>query len=409
MFTKTILILPYCAVVMLCVRIYRYIDRPVQHALSVPQVEDALPPENYPAQHWLDNRGSNSNNAAYSQMAPSSSPLLRAAATTFEYNPPAHAAAAGVSPTAAVSPGGPAAAESLPETGTPRHADYLAAWRAMSWPPLVRPVDPEFPSEDQPQQPRRRYQGHGGSDNGAENSGGGSAGRRRVQARSASRDGRPQSSTDARRAGGGLGGGGGGADGGGTGGWNAEGDDGVDEFPFSSVRRAPSPGHGNGGHGGSGGRNNSMPSDVPGGHWHDTHRAHAEALLGGNPANLPGWRGRGLPSGEHQQRHEAAVDGHPRVVGGSGGNNGSLRRETVAVQPHRGRRSLSDFLREIEEMVRAQREVRTMRTIALRAEAAVALLFVPLFSILSRTRRENTAEFVVSALDASAKTYVSSL
>lgn len=362
--------------------VHRYVDRPIQRALPVPQVEDALAPEHLPVQHWLDNRR-NSNNAADTQPA-SSSPVLRAAATTFEYISSAAAAVAGVSPTAAVSPGDPAAAESLPETGTPRHADYLAAWRAMSWPPLVRPVDPEFESEAQPQ-PRRRFQGHG-SDNGAENSGGG-VGRRRVQARSASRDGRPQSSTDARRAGGGLGGGlrGGGASGGGasgaaadggSGGWNAEGDDAVAFFL---------PGHGNGGNGGGGGRNN-VPSAVPGGQWHDTHRAHAEALLGGNPANLPGWRGRGFPSVDHQ-RNEAAVEEHPHVVGGS--SSGPPRRETVAVQPHRGRRSLSDFLREIEEMVRAQREVR---------RRYVALTKQPwLFSscrCFACWSRENTAELV---------------
>lgn len=209
------------------------------------------------------------------------------------------------------------------------HSDYIAAWRAMSGPPIIGPVDLEFEREGQPQ-PRRRFQAHGG-DNGTESDGNG-VGRRRVQARSASRGGRPQSSTDARRSGGGLGRAGTGG-GNGSGGWSRESGGGVAGVPFSPMD-ASGRDHGNGGGGGGGG--SSVLSDAPR-QWHNMHD--------GNPPNLPVWRNRGPQPG--QRAHES-VDERPRVDEGNTSSRGG--------SAQRGRRSLSDFLREIEEMVRAQRE-----------------------------------------------------
>lgn len=341
---------------------HRYIDMPIRHGRPMRSGNGGLSPENFPVQHWLDNSRNRNNTAGNRPASPSS--ILRAAATAFEYNP-----SAAVPPPVAVSPGDAITEEPVPATGTPTHFDHLATWRNMSW-----PVDP-LESGGQPE-PRRRFGGHG-NENGGENSGRG-AGRRRVQARSASRGGRPQSSTDARRAGGGLVVGVTGVGDSGTGGWNPEGDGGVAYLPFSSMHGAPPAGHGNSGGGGFGG-SNSNPSEAPGQYWHDMHRAHAEALLGGNPANLPGWGGRGLPSGE-RQHHETAVDERPRVVERNG--NGSPRRGTASVQPHRGRRSLSDFLREIEEMVRAQREEVRLRTRALPGQPS---LFALCFCFVDRS------------------------
>lgn len=76
--------------------------------------------------------------------------------------------------------------------------------------------------------------------------------------------------------------------------------------------------------------------DVPRG-WHN--------MYSGNPANVPLWGGRAPPPGRLGYE---AVDERPHVVEGDTESRGG--------SAQRGRRSLSDFLREIEEMVRAQRE-----------------------------------------------------
>lgn len=214
------------------------------------------------------------------------------------------------------------------------HSDYIAAWRAMSGPPLIGPVDSELEREGHQPPLRRRFQAtaHGGVDHGTESDGGGGGGRRRIQARSASRGGRPQSSTDARRSGGGVGHGGTGG-GNGSGGWSGENGGRVADVPFSPM----SPGGRDHGSGGSG-RGDSVLSDLAR-YWHNTNA--------GNPTNAPVWHNRGSPPGQQRGANEI-VDERPRVVDGNTASRGG--------SAQRGRRSLSDFLREIEEMVRAQRE-----------------------------------------------------
>lgn len=305
----------------------RYVDRPGQHAPPPPPAA-AVSPEPFPVRHWFDNRRPNNNsNATTTQPAASSTPL-RAAAAAFEYNATNTAAPPAASPTRHD------ANATTVETGRPTHSDYIAAWRAMSGPPLLGPVDSELEREGQQPPPRRRFHAaaHGVGDHGTESDGGGSGGgRRRVQARSASRGGRPQSSTDARRSGGGLGRGGTGG-GSGSGGWSGESGGRVADVPFSPMS-AGGRDHGNGGGGGG-----SVLSDSPR-YWHNAYS--------GNPAYASAWRNRGSPPGQQRSANEM-VDERPRVVEGNNMSRGG--------SAQRGRRSLSDFLREIEEMVRAQRE-----------------------------------------------------
>lgn len=294
--------------------LHRYVDRPGERTPPPPSAA-AASPQPLPIRNWFDNRRP-SNNPTATQPAPSPTPL-RAAAAAYEYN------ATVAAPPAArlgVRDANPAAAE----TRASMHSDYIAAWRAMSGPPLLGPVAAEVEREGQQPSSRRRFQtAHGNENNGTESDGGG-AGRRRSQARSASRGGRPQSSTDARRSSGGLGrdGTGGGHS---SGGWRAEGGGGVADVPFSPMS-AGGRNHVSGGWGGGG----SVISDVPR-HWHST--------VSGNPANGSVWRSREFPPGH--RAHESADEG-----------NGTPRSGSA----QRGRRSLSDFLREIEEIVRAQRE-----------------------------------------------------
>lgn len=204
------------------------------------------------------------------------------------------------------------------------HSDFFAAWRALSGGPLPGAV---AGSGGQPA-PHQHLQTYGGGS--VREGGDGWAGRRRIQARSASRGGRPQSSTDARRSGGGVGGG----DSVG-GGFEAERGSGATQIPFSPMGATSRDNRSAGGR--DGGEGNSTLSEVPG-RWPDTHAR--------NPAHsFAGPRGRGLSS---RERNRDAVGERPRV----GEGNGSSRRSNT----QRARRSLSDFLREIEEMVRAQRE-----------------------------------------------------
>ncbi|CBN78509.1 hypothetical protein Esi_0126_0068 [Ectocarpus siliculosus] len=100
-------------------------------------------------------------------------------------------------------------------------------------------------------------------------------------------------------------------------------------------------------HGGNGGDGGNSRFDAPGQRPAGMRRAHAEAFQSRNP---PGWPsgGRGaLFAGERQRETGERPDGDQV--------NSSLRDEVMASQMHRGRRSLSDFLREVEEMVRRQR------------------------------------------------------
>lgn len=309
---------------MLCnthMSVRRYVDRPGERA-PPPPLAASVAPEPMAVRHWSDNRRASNNSAAATQPAASSTPL-RAAAAAYEYN----ATTAAAPPALRPSPrdANPAAGE----TGARMHSDYIAAWRAMSGPPLLGPVDSEVEREGHQQPPpRRRFQAaHGEAGHGTESDGGG-VGRRRLQARSASRGGRPQTSADARRSGGGLGRGGTGG-GNGSGGWSGESGGRVADVPFSPMSTSGRD-HGSGG-GGRGG----VVSDVP--RWHHSYS--------GNPANAPVWRNRGAPPG--QRAHEV-VHERPRVVEGNTASRGG--------SAQRGRRSLSDFLREIEEMVRAQRE-----------------------------------------------------
>lgn len=218
-------------------------------------------------------------------------------------------------------------------------SDYIAAWRAMSNPPLLGPVDSELEREGHqpPPPPDRRFQAAAyGGDPGTESDGGRVVRRRGIQARSASRGGRPQSSTEARRSGGGIGRGGTGG-GNGSSGWSGESGGRVADVPFSPMNSSGRD-HGGGSSGGAGGGGGgSVLSDVPR-HWHNT-------LSGNNPANVPVWRVQGPPPPVHRA--------HDTVVGGVAEGNSTMSRGGSA---QRGRRSLSDFLREIEEMVRAQRE-----------------------------------------------------
>eukprot|EP00752_Nemacystus_decipiens_P006235 g5625.t1 len=324
----------------------RYLDRPGEQRSPPPPPAAAVSPEPFPVQHWFDNRRpSNDTTAAATQLAPSSTPL-RATAAEYEHNPINAAAPPAARPMP--SHRNPSAAAG--ETGAPMmHSDYIAAWRAMSGPPLMGPVESESDRGGHHHQPppSRRFQAaaaaaaHGGGDHGTESDGGG-VGRRRTQARSASRAGRPQTSTDARRSGGGLldrggtggsGSGSGSGNGSGGGGWSADSGGGrVADVPFSPMGaggRDP----GGGGAGGGGALSGVQR------HWHNAYS--------GNPANAPAWRNRGSPP-EQQQRARGVVYERSRAV-----------EENTAPRgggAQRGRRSLSDFLREIEEMVRAQRE-----------------------------------------------------
>jgi len=283
-------------------RPYRYVDRPGESPAAAPS------PEQFPVRHWFDNRSSGHNIA---ETRPVASPPLRATAAAYEYNPsPAAAPPATTTSPLSTSP--------APGTGAAMHSDYFTAWRAVSGAPL--------PGGGQPAS-HQHPQTHGGGS--VRGGGGGWAGRRRIQARSASRGGRPQSATDARRYGGGVGGGG-------TvsGGFEAEGGSGVAQIPFSPM--GPTSRDSRSASGGDGGGVNRAQSEVPG-RWPDTHAR--------NPANNFAGRGRSLSSREQDRD---AVDVRHRV----GEGNGSPRRSNA----QRARRSLSDFLREIEEMVRAQRE-----------------------------------------------------
>ena len=207
------------------------------------------------------------------------------------------------------------------------HSNYFAAWRAVSGAPLVGSLDSEAESSGGRAPPDQQLQTHGGDRVREGGGSGGWAGRRRVHARSASRGGRPQSSTDARRSGGGVGSGGGA-----SGGFDIRGARGVSQVPLSPLDAATRDNRNAGGRDGGG---NSGLSEVPG-RWHVAHVR--------NPVDSAS-RGRGFLSGE---RDRDAVDERPHMVEG----NSSSRLSNA----QRARRSLSDFLREIEEMVRAQRE-----------------------------------------------------
>ncbi|CAM9295626.1 unnamed protein product, partial [Hapterophycus canaliculatus] len=211
--------------------------------------------------------------------------------------------------------------ESARGPGRPLRSDYLAAWRAISERPHPGPV--ESVQEHQGQHSTRQRFGAHRSEADPDN-GEGRMGRRRVQAHSSSRGGRPQSSTAARRSGGGL-----------SGGWSGGGAGQVSLSPMNVAARERVSDD-NGG-------NSGAPHGASG-QWSATYQAHEDALLGGNPAGSE-WRGRRLPPAPYGDTLDEGI--HPSRGGGG-----------VAAQANRGRRSLSDFLREIEDMVRAQREQR---------------------------------------------------
>lgn len=301
----------------------RYIGRSAEHAPPPPSTA-ALYPEPSPMQH-MSERGSTGSNAANARPA-SSSPPLRATATAYQYN--ARPAATRV-PSARVTPHDSNTAE--PATGilVSAHSNNTSGWRARTGPPTLGQVDATFEREGYPW-PRQR--------NGNSNRGGGGEGigRRRVQPRSASRGGRPQSSTEARRSDGGL-------DNGGTGG--GDGSSGGTPEPLSPMDAVAA--HNSSNRGGNSVDGGNSRFDVPGQRPADMRRAHAQAFQSRNPPGWPfGGRG-GLFPGERQRETGERPRGDQV--------NSSLRDEVMASQMHRGRRSLSDFLREVEEMVRRQR------------------------------------------------------
>lgn len=281
-------------------------ERPAERTLlPPPSLSAALSPEPAPVRLRFD-RGS-INNFADARPA-SASPPIRAGTAAHQHHATSNYSADTQEP-----PGGPP---------RPLRSDYLAAWRAILGPPLVEPVESVHERQSQ-RSPRQRVEAQR-SDPTTDNGEGG-MGRRRVQGHSASRGGRPQSSTAARRSGGGL-----------SGGWSGGGAAQVSLSPMNAAARDRV-------NDGDRGNGSSAPHGTPG-QWSGTHQAHADALLGGSPANLPGWRGRGLPVAP---QHGTIDEGISPSPGGGG---------SVAAQANRGRRSLSDFLREIEDMVRAQRE-----------------------------------------------------
>ncbi|CAM9540590.1 unnamed protein product [Scytosiphon promiscuus] len=256
-----------------------------------------------PVRHRFD-RGI-MNNFADAQQASASSPL-RAGTTAHQLHANHHSAATH-DPTGGLR--------------RPLRSDYLAAWRAILGAPhdeFVEAVDERRVQHSA----HRRFVAHRNEPITDDREGG--VDRRGIHAHSTSRGGRPQSSTAARRSGGGL-----------VDGWSGSGVGQVSLSPMNAAARDRVDN-------GDGDNSSSAPQRTPS-HWSDTHQAHAEALLGGSPANLPGWRGRGPTL----DPHHGAVDERTRPSRGGG---------SLVAQANRGRRSLSDFLREIEDMVRAQRE-----------------------------------------------------
>ncbi|CAM9578630.1 unnamed protein product [Ectocarpus fasciculatus] len=302
----------------------RYIGRSAERAPPPPSTA-ALYPEPSPMQHMSD-PGSTDSNAANARPA-SSSPPLRATAAAYQYD--GRPAATRV-PSARVTPHDSNATDPVMGIGGSAHSDNTSAWRARTGPPTLGQVDATFESEGH-SWPRQQ---NGNNNRGG---GGGGVGRRRVQPRSASRGGRPQSSTEARRSDGGL-------DGGVTGGGNGWSSGGTQAALSPMDAAAAHDRSSRGGNGGDGGINRfDAPEQRPA----DMRRAHAEAFRSRNPPRWPFW-GRAGFFPEERRRATGERLGVDQV-------NSSLRDEAMASQMHRGRRSLSDFLREVEEMVRRQR------------------------------------------------------
>ncbi|CAM9893150.1 unnamed protein product, partial [Ectocarpus sp. 4 AP-2014] len=299
----------------------RYVGRSAEHAPAPPSTA-ALYPEPSRMQHVSD-RGSTPSNAANAR--PTSSSPLRATATAYHARP----AATRVS-SARATPHDSNASEPPMGIGVTAHSDNTSAWSARTGPPTLGQVDATFEGEGHPW--RRQWNG-----NSNRSGSGGGVGRRRVQPRSASREGRPQSSTEVRRSDGGVNSGGADVGDGWSGGGTQE--------PLSPMDAAAA--HDRSSHGGNGGDGGNSWFDVPGQRPAGMRRAHAAAIQSRHP---PGWPsgGRGaLFVGERQRETGEHPDGDQV--------NSSLRDEVMASQMHRGRRSLSDFLREVEEMVRRQR------------------------------------------------------
>lgn len=187
----------------------------------------------------------------------------------------------------------------------------------MSGPPLLGPIDSGCEDEE----PRHRVFESGG----------------RPQTRSASRNGRHRASREARSSGGGSGGGD----------WSAGGaGNRVEQVPFSPMVAT------------AGDADNGVGIDTPAGRDEllEMRLATAEALILASEdaaQNFPGRHGEMTPGGREEVIDElAGVEGGSRDLVMRGRNE---RPTAGRGQQQTGRRSLSDFLREIEEMVRAQR------------------------------------------------------
>lgn len=204
----------------------------------------------------------------------------------------------------------------------PVQSNYLAAWRGMSGPPILAPNDSGCEDEE----PRPILGG----------------GEQRPQTRSSSRDGRPRSSTEARRFGGNSGGA-----------WDVNGGR-SNQVPLSPVLSGTI----NSIYDGNGENSNTISSESSSAvniQRVDSRRTQTESSVAMTPNDIYYRVNDEVPFFERQE----IVGRRPGIESGSLDNavrgGGESRPMARGGQPRRGRRSLSDFLREIEEVVRAQR------------------------------------------------------